>query len=115
MKKKIKCNVCGTRFMPERLQKYTAGNEASGLLKLTTAFTAVAIFLYVPSGIKTINVLYDAFDCPQCGVQIRVGQRFPSYIKNRPCIWRGKDGVCEDGLDDEELSGIETGMENENN
>lgn len=102
MKKKIKCNVCGTRFMPERLQKYTAENEASGLLKLTTA-----------------NVLYDAFDCPQCGVQIRVGQRFPSYIKNRPCIWRGEDGMCKDGLADEELSGIETGietgMENENN
>lgn len=114
--KKIKCEVCGKRIVPRAEDRYVTCDKASGLLALAKQ-----------------EVCFNTFDCPRCGSQIRVGtvlpvcgadvikwKRFGSGetnedVKNRPCIYRGKDGMCEDGFADEELSGIETGMENENN
>lgn len=58
--KKIKCKVCGARFMPEARQRYTVSASPSGIAVLTTRKT-----------------YYDAFDCPQCGCQVTCGERIP--------------------------------------
>lgn len=62
--KKIKCGVCGKRFVPDKEQRYTAGKVSAGLSRLTTPYT-----------------YYDAFDCPQCGCQIIVGVREETSIE----------------------------------
>lgn len=66
--KKIKCKVCGARFMPEARQRYTAAVNKGALESLVS----------VPS-------MYDAFDCPQCGCQVTCGERLPQR-------GRAKDG-----------------------
>lgn len=60
--KKIKCGVCGKRFVLDKEQRYTA--VSAGLSRLTEP-----------------NTYYDAFDCPQCGCQIIVGVREKTSIE----------------------------------
>lgn len=53
--KKIRCKVCKCKFFP------TKGIRKTVLEK---------------GGLMDIGKLYDAYDCPACGCQIVVGQRF---------------------------------------
>lgn len=54
--KKLKCNVCGLNFTPLNDEHH-----------------------YVA---QCGNVLYDAYDCPQCGCQIHAQQRYPRVKEN---------------------------------
>lgn len=65
MKRKIKCAVCGEKFTPTAAERYTTVRDHRGT-GLTGAF-----------GSSTPPEYYDTFDCPACGVQIRVGERLP--------------------------------------
>jgi len=56
LKKKVKCNVCGTRFFPNIYM-------AKGSCGVTTALT-------------TGQIKYDVCDCPECGRQIVLGERY---------------------------------------
>lgn len=55
MKRKTKCKVCGARFFPTI---YTAKGHG-GISSITTGV-----------------LKYDACDCPECGKQIILGERF---------------------------------------
>ena len=56
--KTLTCEVCGEEFRPHRDKRYTAV-EVTGIL--------------VP------NLYHDAIDCPHCGCQILLGDRFRSF------------------------------------
>lgn len=55
---KIKCSVCGTRFMADSAKKY-----------LVTEPGSVSLFS------RTDPAVRECFDCPQCGCQNRVNTR----------------------------------------
>ena len=57
--KKLTCPVCGTEFIPQIADHYVAvtDNAGSGLSRL--------------AGSAKPETYYDAFDCPQCGCQLR--------------------------------------------
>lgn len=61
--KKLTCLVCGTEFIPQIADHYVAvtDNAGSGLSRLT--------------GSAKPETYYDAFDCPQCGCQLRPNTR----------------------------------------
>ena len=59
-KKKIKCGVCGCRFVLERENVYTAEEPRSELEMKTSA-----------------PVRFSAADCPGCGCQIRLADWMP--------------------------------------
>ena len=61
----IKCKVCGKRFVLERENKYETVNEEKGLLSLATK-----------------AVVYEAFDCPQCGCQNIVNEKIGRRLEN---------------------------------
>jgi len=54
----IKCKVCGTKFKPQKSNKYTVK-----IVKRTSFVTADVEY-------------YDAFDCPKCGCQQLAGLRY---------------------------------------
>lgn len=63
MKRKITCPICRFKFHPTPETRYTAVEPTEeGICKLLSS---------VP------QTRYDAFDCPACGCQMRVGMRFP--------------------------------------
>lgn len=61
--KKLTCLVCGTEFIPQIADHYVAvtDNAGSGLIRLV--------------GSAKPETYYDAFDCPQCGCQLRPNTR----------------------------------------
>lgn len=61
--KKLTCPVCGTEFIPQIADHYVAvtDNAGSGLSRL--------------AGSTKPETYYDAFDCPQCGCQLRPNTR----------------------------------------
>lgn len=59
---KIKCKVCGKRYMPSKEIIYQVKEELSGLAALCAT-----------------NKIYDATDCPRCGSQALIGSRVPIY------------------------------------
>lgn len=61
--KKLTCLVCGTEFIPQIADHYVAvtDNAGSGLSLL--------------AGSAKPETYYDAFDCPQCGCQLRPNTR----------------------------------------
>lgn len=61
--KKLTCLVCGTEFIPQIADHYVAvtDNAGSGLSRLV--------------GSAKPETYYDAFDCPQCGCQLRPNTR----------------------------------------
>lgn len=61
----MKCKVCGTEFVPDAKNRYTAVNLGVLLNK---------------------DVWYDCFDCPTCGCQIRAGERFLTASENPAVI-----------------------------
>lgn len=58
----LKCKACGIKFRPTTWRRYTAvGNKTTGV---------------VATIVETENpIIYDAFDCPNCGCQIVVNER----------------------------------------
>ena len=62
---KIKCKVCGKRYMPCKETTYQVKEELSGLAALSEKYT-----------------IYDATDCPRCGTQCLLGIRVPIYKEN---------------------------------
>lgn len=62
MKNKITCPTCNFRFEPTPQERYTAVDPPED-----------GIYAFLTGGQKR----YDAFDCPACGCQVRVGMRFP--------------------------------------
>ena len=61
--KKLTCPVCGTEFIPQSSEHYVAAtdNAGSGLSRLACSAKP--------------ETYYDAFDCPQCGCQLRPNTR----------------------------------------
>lgn len=59
---KLKCKVCGKRFLPHKETTYLVQEELSGLAALSAT-----------------NRVYDAADCPRCGSQLLLGIRVPLY------------------------------------
>lgn len=65
--KKIKCNICACEFIPEKDEHYISRDVTkTGLSTIAGGFE---------------EMLYDTFDCPQCGCQIMVQER-----KRRLCL-----------------------------
>lgn len=59
---KLKCKVCGERFLPRKETTYQVQEELSGFAALSAT-----------------NRIYDATDCPRCGRQHILGVRVPMY------------------------------------
>ena len=57
----VVCQCCGTMFTPTKEMRYTARNAKPARQALFTQLGETKE--------------YDAFDCPQCGCQIIVGER----------------------------------------
>lgn len=55
-KGRVICRYCGTKFPAIKERRYTASEN--------TGLSAIAN-----------NFYYDAFDCPQCGCQNKIGRR----------------------------------------
>lgn len=68
MFKKITCSVCGLEFSALVAKRYTVTTNStrSGLI---SAFGSV-----IP------ETLYDAFDCPACGCQMRLNKRLLPFL-----------------------------------
>lgn len=64
MLKKLRCSVCGYRFVPARNLVYQAKTRVSALQALTERPT-----------------VYDAMDCPHCGCQISLKIRDEVFNK----------------------------------
>lgn len=62
----IKCNVCGKQVELRKENRYEVLIKASTLQK--------------SFGVK--DQLYDAFDCPHCGCQMLMHERFPAKKRN---------------------------------
>ncbi len=63
MKRKITCPICRFKFYPTPETRYTAVEPTGeGICTLLSSEP---------------QRRYDAFDCPACGCQMRVGMRFP--------------------------------------
>ena len=58
---KIKCQVCGKRFMPDKEKIYLVTNKSGGMM-----------------GSLTPTLVSDATDCPRCGCQRILFVRMPS-------------------------------------
>lgn len=65
--KKLKCPICDVEFIPE-LKNHYISRDDSQTPTISTAFIS-----------KDEPKLYDTFDCPQCGCQIRPWQRKRFY------------------------------------
>lgn len=63
-KGRARCEICGTKFPIIAEKRYTAGAN-SGLASIGN------------------QTYYDAFDCPQCGCQNRVGLRMEATGENK--------------------------------
>ena len=72
MKRKIKCSVCGTRFAPSIYQVV----EASGIVQA------------INGGAK----IYDACDCPECGRQKLLGERYERIAQQDEIVLDIDDG-----------------------
>ena len=64
----IKCPVCYVEFIPE-LKNHYISRDDSQTPTISTAFIS-----------KDEPKLYDTFDCPQCGCQLRVQERKRFYL-----------------------------------
>lgn len=62
--KKIKCKVCGVRFLPEKESLYLAIEKTAVLAALTTPAKA-----------------FECFDCPKCGCQNAVNIRMAAVVE----------------------------------
>ena len=58
----LKCKVCGIKLRPTTWRKYTVVDNK------TTGVVAAIVGTENP-------IIYDAFDCPNCGCQIIVNER----------------------------------------
>lgn len=87
----IKCNVCGKQVELRKENRYEVLIKASTLQK--------------SFGVK--DRLYDAFDCPRCGCQMLMHERFPA--KNEIKIAEERA----DGYDSAEKEVIAVIVENE--
>lgn len=58
----LKCKVCGIKFHPTTWRRYTVVDNK------TTGVMAAIVGTENP-------IIYDAFDCPNCGCQIIVNER----------------------------------------
>lgn len=66
----LKCNVCECEFTPTIVNHYIArDNDVCGF---SAGF-----------GTHTEPILYDAYDCPQCGSQLICQDRKRKYISNK--------------------------------
>ena len=61
----MKCNVCGHEFTPKKENKYIASQQTAPVFGLTK--------------------YYNCFDCPQCGCQIVVQERYSELFMRIDC------------------------------
>lgn len=59
---KLKCKVCGERYLPRKETTYQAQEVLTGIAALGAT-----------------ERIYDATDCPRCGCQLLLGIRVPMY------------------------------------
>ena len=72
--KKVACKVCGFEITPVSQMRYTAVENKG----ISSAFTG--------------NRMFDAFDCPVCGCQNIVGERYEiEDPKSVSCELEGQD------------------------
>lgn len=65
---KLKCPICDTEFIPEFKNHYISRNDTR-TSTISTAFIS-----------SDEPILYDTFDCPQCGCQVRPQERKRFYL-----------------------------------
>lgn len=63
---KLKCKVCGKRFMPCKGRTYLVQEKLTGLAALSAT-----------------EKVYDAVDCPRCGCQHLMGTRVPNLRERK--------------------------------
>lgn len=82
MKKKIKCKVCNTRFVPKSENLYLVTERVSGLALLAAS--------------SNPRVL-ECFDCPNCGCQNMTGIRASETPPDEPDTGETGEPLAEEG------------------